>query len=145
MLMMARLLLFVCLTSLIASPVLTPCARPRHALVRMTIMMDTGSSGIETASCNGVIPGTSGIDAASGNGVIHVTGPIAVHRAITTIAVSAAKSGSKRPGRVVASAIAIAVRRVAVAGGAIAISWVAVAAAIAIAVRRVTVAVAAVV
>ena len=72
------------------------------ALVRITMMMDTGSSGIETASCNGVIPGTSGIDAASGNGVIHVTGPIAVHRAITTIAVSAAKSGSKRPGRDVA-------------------------------------------
>ena len=86
----------------------------------MTIMMDTGSSGIDMASDNGVIRGSV---------TSVITGAIAVRRVTSPIAIAV--------GRVAVTG-AIAVRRVAVAAITIAISRIAITA-ITVAISRITV------
>jgi hypothetical protein len=110
-------------------------ARTRHGLVRMTIMMDTGGSRIDSASCNGVIPGTSCIDTASCDRVIDssVTGTITIAGSRVAIAgvitVAAAITIAGAIARVISRGVTIAgtiaVRRVAITT--IAISRIAVA------------------
>ena len=87
----------------------------------MTIMMDTGSSGIDVASDNGVIRGSVTPVITGAIAVRRVTSPIAI--AVGRVAVASAIAVSRIA---VAGPITIAIRRIAITAITVAISRIAV-------------------